>query len=179
MNKLDIWNYLQLQQNDIDDAIAEINLIEEILAEPNPTNLSDAKIGAIYAGIALHIQSFYTAIEMVLKNTLNKIDGVVPDGDAWHAQLLKQASRSNDHRNALISKVTFEGLNELRGFRHIVRNLYGSPLKRDRVSEIAEIAQSLKSSFIQDWNSFKSNFESKNEHNSQTETISDQKKHKF
>jgi hypothetical protein len=46
-------------------------------------------------------------------------------GDSWHLELLKQMSTEiRKIRPPVISKDTFYMLDEYRGFRHVVRNVY-------------------------------------------------------
>jgi hypothetical protein len=53
------------------------------------------------------------------------IDGEKPVGENWHQVLLKQmANEVSGVRPAVISENTFVKLNEYRGFRHVVRNVY-------------------------------------------------------
>jgi hypothetical protein len=53
------------------------------------------------------------------------VDGQVPTGEHWHQLLLEQmASEIRGARPAVISDETCQGLDEYRGFRYIVRNVY-------------------------------------------------------
>lgn len=160
MNKEQILAYLEFQDGDVQDALVEMRRVDEVLADPSYKTLSEIQHRAVVSGLALHLQSFYTGLELVLKNTLNKIDGLTPDGDAWHARLLKQANRSTEYRPSLISEESLRGLDGLRGFRHVVRNLYGTSLDPDRVLEMVEIARGVSVSFDRDWHDFKQSYRS-------------------
>ena len=49
----------------------------------------------------------------------------VPGGEAWHQELLRQMfTEIRETRPAIISRETFLALDEYRGFRHVVRNVY-------------------------------------------------------
>lgn len=53
------------------------------------------------------------------------IDGEKPAGENWHLSLLQQMSNDIPGvRPAVISEKSFDLLNEYRGFRHVVRNIY-------------------------------------------------------
>jgi hypothetical protein len=75
------------------------------------------------------------------------VDGEMPAGEHWHQLLLEQmASEIGSVRPAVISDVTRQALDEYRGFRHIVRNVYTfrfDPTKMERLVEnaSAELAQ--------------------------------------
>ena len=65
------------------------------------------------------------------------IDGSKPAGENWHQALLEQMSiEMPGIRPAVISDVTREQLDDYRGFRHIVRNVYTfnfDPVKVERL----------------------------------------------
>ena len=53
------------------------------------------------------------------------LDGSLPKGENWHQALLVQVSNEvTGIRPAVISKQTLKRLDEYRGFRHVVRNVY-------------------------------------------------------
>ena len=53
----------------------------------------------------------------------------MPQGFNWHQVLLEQMTNEiPDIRPAVISEVTYEALDEYRGFRHVVRNIYAFQL---------------------------------------------------
>ena len=60
-----------------------------------------------------------------------------PSGDLWHRDLLKQMSHEKkDVRPAIISGGSFASLDELRRFRHLVRNVYTFNLAPEKVEPI-------------------------------------------
>lgn len=76
-------------------------------------------------GVALNLHGFYSGIERIFENIATKIDGFRPDGKNWHQMLLKQMAKENAGvRPPAISDNVPTLLNEYRGFRHIVRNVY-------------------------------------------------------
>lgn len=158
MKSEEISAYLSYLDSDVEDAFQQIRLIDEITGDPTYNDLSEIQRRAVISGIALYIQSFYTGIEQVLKNALDKIDGITPDGDSWHAKLLKQANRKTNNRSAIISEEARDRFDDLRGFRHVVRNLYGSQLKPDRVIELMQVAREAEEVFQRDWAAFKLGF---------------------
>ena len=58
----------------------------------------------------------------------------MPEGDMWHFKLLQQLSQEiEDTRPAVISKEVVPALDELRRFRHLVRNVYSFNLLPDKM----------------------------------------------
>ncbi|MGD1949534.1 MAG: hypothetical protein ACFB14_07790 [Leptolyngbyaceae cyanobacterium] len=86
-----------------------------------------------YDGVALNLHSFYTGTERILEEIAKAIDGSVPEGAGWHRDLLMQMSAElSTIRPAVISHKTRHCLDEYRGLRHIVRDIYTFNLKPSR-----------------------------------------------
>ena len=89
---------------------------------------------AFIESAALHLQSFYTAVEQILSRIAENIDESVPDGSAWHIDLLRQMTyETPGRRPPILRPETHDTLDELRGFRHRVRNLYTFHLNPERI----------------------------------------------
>ena len=75
--------------------------------------------------VALNLHGFYSGIERIFERLAETIDGNLPTGENWHQALLVQMTREvAGVRPAVISLDTCQRLNEYRGFRHVVRNVY-------------------------------------------------------
>lgn len=75
--------------------------------------------------VALNIHGFYSGIERIFQLIARIVDGSMPQGANWHRVLLDQMTREiPDVRPAVISPETLELLEDYRGFRHVVRNVY-------------------------------------------------------
>ena len=86
-----------------------------------------------YDGVALNLHSFYTGTERILEEIAKAIDGSVPEGAGWHRDLLMLMSAElSTIRPAVISHKTRHCLDEYRGLRHIVRDIYTFNLKPSR-----------------------------------------------
>jgi hypothetical protein len=69
-----------------------------------------------------------------LKNWHQAIDGAVPTAANWHQELLTQMQTEIPTlRPAIISYDLKEALEEYRGFRHVVRNVYTYHLKPEKL----------------------------------------------
>jgi hypothetical protein len=75
--------------------------------------------------VALNLHGFYSGVERLFERIAVVVDGTKPAGDNWHMALLQQmSSEIKAIRPAVISNLTRTGLDEYRGFRHVVRNVY-------------------------------------------------------
>ncbi len=95
-------------------------------------------------GVALNLHSFYSGIERIFELIAANVDDMVPQGENWHQVLLKQmAEEMAEVRPAVISDSVRLGLDEYRGFRHIVRNVYTYKFDSARIEKLTEKAGSL------------------------------------
>jgi hypothetical protein len=101
-----------------------------------------------------NIQGLYKRLEAILKQLAIEIDGACPSGDAWHRDLVLQASLQTDERPAMISTETAKQLGELLSFRHAVRHNYASELRHEEVFRNLEAMQGLVVSFQADMSRF-------------------------
>lgn len=86
---------------------------------------------------ALNLQSFYTASEQILARIARTVDESVPAGGTWHTDLLRQMTYDvPGRRPPVLRPATHDLLDELRGFRHRVRNVYTFHLNPDRVQAL-------------------------------------------
>lgn len=93
---------------------------------PQPDEKADA---AARAFLALKLHNYYTAAEKALERIVRVVDGVVPEGEFWHRELLNQAARSaHDLRPAILDQQVAGELDRLRSFRHFIRHGYAVEL---------------------------------------------------
>jgi hypothetical protein len=97
--------------------------------------------------VALNLHSFYAGLERLFKMIAVAIDGNVPQGQNWHQVLLDQmAAEVPSVRPALISEGTRRMLDEYRGFRHVVRNVYAF---RFDLAKVGNLVQDVSAVFSQ------------------------------
>jgi hypothetical protein len=95
-------------------------------------------------GVALNLHGFYSGVERIFAQIAETIDGQVPRGENWHQVLLQQMMDEVSHvRPAVISTEIGKRLNEHRGFRHIVRNVYSYKLDAAKMGKLVLSAQDL------------------------------------
>jgi hypothetical protein len=90
-------------------------------------------------GVALNLHGFYTGVERIFEDIARSVDQAIPGGPEWHRDLLLQmADELASVRPAVITPETRYCLDEYRGFRHLVRNVYTFNLRPSRLRELAE-----------------------------------------
>jgi hypothetical protein len=88
--------------------------------------------------LAFEIERWYSAAEATLERVVRTIDGDVPTGPTWHAELLRAASVAiDDLRPAVVSKHAATELRELLKFRHFARHGYDREPEPSRMAEQA------------------------------------------
>jgi hypothetical protein len=91
--------------------------------------------------VALNLHGFYAGLERLLEMIAGVVDGRLPRGENWHQMLLDQvATEAPAVRPAVISGETRWILDEYRGFRHVVRNVYTFRFDPAKVGSLVERA---------------------------------------
>lgn len=89
--------------------------------------------------VALNLHSFYSGLERIFELIAVEIDGGKLTGGDWHAELLRQMTLDlPGMRSAVLSKQSIDQLDELRRFRHRVRNIYAANLVPQRMQTVVE-----------------------------------------
>jgi len=89
-------------------------------------------------GVALNLHGFYAGVERIMQDIARTMEKTLPDGAEWHQDLLLQMSAEIPSiRPAVLSQETRQCLEEYRGFRHVVRNVYTFNLRPARLQELA------------------------------------------
>jgi hypothetical protein len=84
--------------------------------------------------VALNLHAFYSGLERVFEKLASTIDRSVPSAANWHQELLTQMQTEIPSvRPAVISSQLKESLEEYRGFRHVVRNVYTYHLNPEKL----------------------------------------------
>jgi len=90
-------------------------------------------------GVALNLHGFYSGLERIFERIASAVDETVPEGANWHKELLGQLSiEVPEVRPAVISTELREKLEDYRGFRHIVRNVYTYHLRPEKMAPLVE-----------------------------------------
>jgi len=95
-------------------------------------------------GVALNLHGFYSELERIFEIIAINVDGIKPVGESWHQELLKKmAEEISEIRPAVISNSSFKRLNDYRGFRHVVRNIYTFNFDPTKMQKLVEGAPEL------------------------------------
>lgn len=106
-------------------------------------------------GVALNLHGFYAGVERIFEEIANEIDGFLPDDSEWHRNLLIQMSGEvSNTRPAVIRHNTRHCLDQYRGFRHVVRNVYTFNLRPSRLQELVTDLRPCYTAFVQDLTAF-------------------------
>ena len=125
----------------LDKAAAEADRARRAAARL-PRSRADALGRWIHlTAVASGIEHAYSGIEQAFKIIAAEIDGAVPTGEDWHARLCAlMFTPVPGRRPAVLPGALRPELDDLRAFRHRVRNLYGSELIAEVVAEKAALA---------------------------------------
>lgn len=104
--------------------------------------------------VAANMMRFYTGMEDVLEQILRVFDDFQPQGESWHQSLLIAALNTTKHRPAILRRATFDVLDDLRGFRHVVQKAYASPFDWGKMRRLAESAKETLQAFSEDLKDF-------------------------
>ncbi len=85
--------------------------------------------------VALNLHGFYSGLERLFELVARHVDDIRPSGKTWHRDLLQRmASDIPGVRPAVISESCCLTLDELRRFRHLVRNVYAMNLVPEKMA---------------------------------------------
>lgn len=88
-------------------------------------------------GVALNLHGFYTGVERIFEDIARTLENSLPQGSGWHHDLLTQmCGEIEGIRPAVISQKTRNSLDEFRGIRHVVRNVYAFNLRAGRLNDL-------------------------------------------
>jgi len=112
---------------------AEFENIERTLAEvPHSESLSNLS-NLELAGLAALIHNFYNGLENILKQLVTAAGKNLPDGSAWHRDLINTAMSSD-----IISESTAKKLRQYLAFRHFFSHGYSFELDPKRMSNLVK-----------------------------------------
>jgi uncharacterized protein YutE (UPF0331/DUF86 family) len=113
--------------------------------------------------VALNLHGFYSGLERMFSLIAEIVDGSMPQGENWHQLLLQQMSTERTRvRPAVISEAVSKGLNEFRGFRNVVRNVYTYQFDPVKVEKLVQSAPQVFAQIHAELSAFAAFLESRN-----------------
>lgn len=140
-----IKEQIRFKINDIDKLFSEYDLIFKKIEMKTP-DLFDITI----LGSVLH--SFYNGLENIFEIIAKNIDGIVPNGNKSHQELLHQMASENSKRNEILNEELYLKLREYATFRHFYRHAYSFQLNWEKMNPLIDNLQTV-------WNELKLNLE--------------------
>lgn len=125
-----------LLKDTIEEELANIKELISYFKKVQNKKLDKEAEKRIYASI---LDDFYLALERIFKTIARDLDNSIPEGPEWHKKLLRQMSvEIPEKRPAVINKKQFHQLEKYLNFRHLVRNIYGFQLEKERFNHLIE-----------------------------------------
>ena len=135
---------------ELTDLKQAVQRAERLLAKSETANDED-----YLDGVALNLHGFYSGAERIFEEIAREVDGSVPSSREWHRDLLLQMSvEVSERRPPVLERSTRSCLDEFRGFRHVVRNVYTFNLRPSRLRELVIDLPNCYASLVKDLTTF-------------------------
>jgi hypothetical protein len=120
------------------DELPELDrAVREAIDEWRRAELTTHDHDVFIKAVALDLQSFYRGAETLFELIAREVDDMLPIGESWHMELLQQMGAPvPGRRPAVVGRDTLRDLDEIRGFRHRVRNIYASNLDAAKMKDM-------------------------------------------
>src|SRR6185295_4885862 len=91
---------------------------------------------------AFQLSRLYNVIEQLALRVAKAFENNIDDEQGWHMELLRRLSIAIPGvRAPLLTAELLPDLQELRGFRHVVRHAYDLTLRKDRLASLLDVAE--------------------------------------
>ncbi|MEW6751170.1 MAG: hypothetical protein AB1505_09355 [Candidatus Latescibacterota bacterium] len=147
---------LRLLKADVEADLATIALLHGRLAGYDSEAVAQGLVGEeARIAVAYYLHNLYCAYESIFQRIAEVFGNQVSDRSGWHAELLRRmAIDVAGMRPRLLSDQSWDNLDELRRFRHLLRSAYRLQLHGDRLALVLRRAQLLSLSYRSDFDAF-------------------------
>ena len=122
---------------------------QKLFASQSPQTTFDLR------AIASIISDVFQGAETAFLRISKVVDGQVVSGKHWHLKLLQQMYKEVPNvRPAILTKETYDSLEQYRGFRHMARHNYGSDLRWEKMEPLLATADHTIQLLINDLEAF-------------------------
>jgi hypothetical protein len=140
---------------DIATEVNRLNQLESQMRLVQAAMLTNPALADICAeSLALKLHNFYTGCERIFQIIASELNGGLPSSYDWQRRLLNRMSKPQDYRPAVLREDTLYKLNEYLSFRHVVRNIYGFELEKQKLENLVNNYYNTWSQVQEDINSF-------------------------
>lgn len=151
MKKLDGMTLKRIAA-EIEDELGKLN---QFFQEWESYRFKEWTETVFWRGKASMLHDFYCGVENIFKRIAPALNGGVPEGPAWHKQLLYHMSLAIPGiRPAVVSKETAGLLDEFLDFRHKFRHIYGFDLDFKKMDAVEQIYPEAHRKFQEDTMTF-------------------------
>lgn len=105
--------------------------------------------------LGTYLHDYYSCLEKIFIHVAVDIDNTLPKGEDWHKKLLQQMTwEMPEERPAVLDNATAAQIDDLRGFRHVFRNLYGFNIHLEKIIKVLNNLPEISSSVKRDISAF-------------------------
>lgn len=128
---------------------SDLDAIARIYDELDHHPISAASSNDELIVVAYHLHNLYNAFENIFINIASTFENSIDELERWHAQLLERMRLDvSPLRPAVIDTQAYDGLDELRRFRHLFRHAYSLNLDAERLQLVFRKAMKLKELYL-------------------------------
>jgi hypothetical protein len=146
---MQVWSENRTGRGSVDDltlAVLKAEVFEDCRVISAAAALARERFGSgtdsEMEASAFQLSRLYNAIEQLALRIAKAFENNIDDEHGWHMELLRRLSIAIPNvRLPLISAELLPDLQELRGFRHVVRHAYDLTLRKDKLMDLLDVAE--------------------------------------
>ncbi|MDD4889580.1 MAG: hypothetical protein PHU85_06585 [Phycisphaerae bacterium] len=144
----DLPEQIEVELEELEELAGVVQpLVQKLLEGGSPSIFEVMAMGAV-------LHSFYNGLENAFKRALKEFKEPMPQGESWHQELLRAATRPGPSRPVVISPTTASQLIPYLRFRHRFRNMYSSNLEWSEMEHLVTGFLAMHKTVVQELNQF-------------------------